>query len=181
MHLPLTPHPDFPPSAVTGVEVWAVRQGRRLGLHYRANGDPAALALPGDGSGERADELWRTTCFEAFVRRGDGGYYEFNLSPSTRWAAYGFSGYRDGVTKPDMPSPHIDGAVTDGAYDLRADLDLSTLVDLPQDSAWRLAVTAIIEEKSGAKSYWSLRHPAGKPDFHHTDNFVLDLDSTDLP
>ena len=35
----------------------------------------------------RADELWRTTCFELFLRPDGGrGYVELNLSPSERWA-----------------------------------------------------------------------------------------------
>jgi hypothetical protein len=179
MHLKLTPHPDFPPSAVTGVEVWLGREGSQLGFRYRVDGDPMALALPADAPSERADELWRATCFEAFVQRDDGGYYEFNFSPSTRWAGYAFSGYRDGMSKPDMAPVWIDPAVIDGGFEMRVELDLSTLSGLPHDGAWRMAVTAIVEEKSGAKSYWSLAHAPGKPDFHHLDSFVLDLASTE--
>lgn len=37
------------------------------------------------------------------------------------------------------------------------------------------AITAVIEETDGTKSYWALAHPAGKPDFHHPDGFVLEL------
>jgi hypothetical protein len=33
----------------------------------------------------------------------------------------------------------------------------------------------VIEETNGAKSYWALKHPPGKPDFHHADGFVLEL------
>jgi hypothetical protein len=29
---------------------------------------------------------------------------------------------------------------------------------------------------SGALSYWALRHPPGKPDFHHPAGFALELD-----
>lgn len=39
----------------------------------------------------------------------------------------------------------------------------------------RAAITAVIEEADGTKSYWALAHPAGKPDFHHPDGFVLEL------
>ena len=42
-------------------------------------------------------------------------------------------------------------------------------------AAWRLALTAVIEETGGAKSYWALKHAPGKPDFHHADGFVLEL------
>ena len=38
-----------------------------------------------------------------------------------------------------------------------------------------LAITAVIEERDGTKSYWSLAHPEGAPDFHHPDCFTLHL------
>ena len=48
----------------------------------------------------RTDELWRSTCFELFLRFDDDErYVEFNFSPSTRWAAYAFDGYREGMAE----------------------------------------------------------------------------------
>src|SRR4051812_47799940 len=45
----------------------------------------------------RADELWKTTCFEAFwAVPGQRGYWEVNFSPSKRaWNVYFFDDYRD--------------------------------------------------------------------------------------
>jgi hypothetical protein len=40
-----------------------------------------------------------------------------------------------------------------------------------------LGLSAVIEETSGAKSYWALAHPPGRPDFHHADGFALMLDA----
>lgn len=40
---------------------------------------------------------------------------------------------------------------------------------------WMAAISAVIEEADGTKSYWALAHPPGKPDFHHPDGFVLAL------
>lgn len=57
---------------------------------------------------------------------------------------------------------------------LSATLDLDRL-GLPADAPWRLGLSAVIEETSGAKSYWALAHAPGKPDFHHPDAFALDL------
>jgi len=37
------------------------------------------------------------------------------------------------------------------------------------------ALSAVIEDDDGAFSYWALRHPPGKPDFHHPDAFALML------
>ena len=36
-----------------------------------------------------------------------------------------------------------------------------------------IALSAVIEETDGTKSYWALRHPPGPPDFHHPDCFAL--------
>lgn len=41
----------------------------------------------------------------------------------------------------------------------------------------QIALSAVIEEKDGTKSYWALRHPPGKPDFHHPDCFALTLEA----
>jgi hypothetical protein len=38
-----------------------------------------------------------------------------------------------------------------------------------------LALSAVIEDSAGTLSYWALRHPAGKPDFHHPQAFALEL------
>jgi hypothetical protein len=39
----------------------------------------------------------------------------------------------------------------------------------------RVGLSAVIEANDGTLSYWALKHPAAKPDFHHPDSFVLEL------
>ena len=46
---------------------------------------------------------------------------------------------------------------------------------LQNKTAWLGAVSAVIEETDGTRSFWSLAHPPGKPDFHHRDSFALEL------
>jgi hypothetical protein len=49
-------------------------------------------------------------------------------------------------------------------------------VQVPAGEAdWEVGLSAVIEAADGALSYWALRHPAGRPDFHHPDCFALDL------
>jgi hypothetical protein len=45
-------------------------------------------------------------------------------------------------------------------------------------AAGRLAIglSAVIEEQDGRLSYWALRHPPGKPDFHYPEAFALELE-----
>ena len=69
MRLPLKPHPDTPCPAVTSIEVEIERaEGRALTLRYVLTGRIADLAIPAPAPSRRADELWRHTCFEAFLR-----------------------------------------------------------------------------------------------------------------
>ena len=39
----------------------------------------------------------------------------------------------------------------------------------------RYAVDVILERKEGGLSYWAVRHPEGRPDFHHPSTFALEL------
>jgi len=59
---------------------------------------------------------------------------------------------------------------------LRAHLKLGGLPGLAGD--WRLGLAAVIEETNGRMSYWALKHPLGKADFHQTDGFALELPAT---
>ena len=171
-------HPDSRCTAVTGIEVDASRPGSgNLLLHYFVTGNPADLRMPHLTAPARADELWRHSCFEAFVRAGPGtAYYEFNFAPSTQWAAYRFNGYRSGMSAARyMGTPPIEVRSDSETYELRASLALDGLPDLPGDAVWLLGLSAVIEEAAGGMSYWALAHPPGKPDFHHSDCFALEL------
>ena len=173
MPLALTAHPSAPGAAVSEIEARATRSsGGLLMLAYVVRGRIADLRLPPTAGSDRADELWKHTCFEAFVRPTPGeAYLEFNASPSTQWAAYAFERTREGMRAAEIAPPTIGTFTAQARFDLRATLDLSTLGPGP----WRLNLSAVIEETSGAKSYWALAHPSAQPDFHHPDAFVLDL------
>lgn len=165
-------HPDTPCAAVDRIDVAVARpQPGVLALRYTVAGRIAAVRVAPPAEPLRTDELWQTTCFEAFVETTPGaGYYEFNLSPSTKWAAYHFSDYRDGMALAELAPP----AIITGANATHIDVD--ALIYLPpSDAPWQLALSAVIEETNGEKSYWALKHPPGKPDFHRADGFVLEL------
>jgi hypothetical protein len=175
MRRDLVPHPATPSDAVSAITVEAVRAAPgRLTLSYRVTG--ADLAIPQPAAPERTDELWRHTCFEAFLRApGAKSYVEFNLAPSGQWAAYSFEGYREGMAPLDgIAPPAIACRATPDGFELAAGLDLSGVPDLA-GRPWRLGLSAVIEETSGRTSYWALAHPAGRADFHHDDGFALDL------
>jgi hypothetical protein len=164
-------------AAVTQIGADAARsRGGNLELRYFVTGKMDDLLLPPVATPRRADELWRHTCFEAFISaKSDGTYYEFNFSPSTQWAVYRFSGYRTGMIAAEIPPPRIEVRTSDASFELQVSLELSGLPDLPGGTAWRLGLSAMIEETDGRKSYWALAHPPGDPDFHHSVCFAAEL------
>ena len=181
MHLTLRLHPDSPSFAATQIEVDVSRpRSGSLVLCYAVTGKIADLRLPPVTSPSRAQELWRHTCFEAFVRcPASEAYYEFNFAPSTQWSAYQFDGYRRGMrVASGVSPPAIEVQAIPKRFTLQAALQLAQLSSLPRDTSWHLGLSALIEETSGRTSYWALAHPAGKPDFHHPDCFAHEFSPT---
>jgi hypothetical protein len=167
MLMPLHCHPDSRGGLDLELDVEAEWfPGGTLRLRYLLTGAVEGVRLPATGPSERRDELWRSTCFEAFLRRGGGGYYEFNFAPSAAWAAYRFEAYRSGMSPAGpLPPPRMKAISNLGCYDLRVELELGGLADLPHPID-RLHLTAVIETSAGETSYWATRHAPGKPDFH---------------
>jgi hypothetical protein len=176
-------HPASQPGPVRVLEVaarrhrGAVRPSAELELTYAMHGDVARLQLPEPRAPVRADGLWRHTCFEAFIRCGGREYWEYNLSPSGAWAAYHFTGYREGMTAQlEGAPPQIQLRIRPDSLELTARLDLDWLARSAASSPLELALAAVVEDDAHVLSYWALAHPAEKPDFHHADGFVLTLD-----
>jgi hypothetical protein len=161
-------HPETPASEVTGVTVEVLAGQDDVLLTYCVH-DYGKVSVPSWRSPARVNGLWRTTCFEMFLKpAGEDDYFEFNFSPSSEWAAYAFTGYRDGMRDLDRDvAPHIE-RLADG---VEVDCDLGGL----RGGVLHLALSAVIEESDGTKSYWALAHPPGPPDFHHPACFAATL------
>jgi hypothetical protein len=177
----LLPHPVSVPGALQDVVhelsvLVASPDADQLKLTYRLSGDLDALQLPEPRPPVRTDGLWRRSCFEAFIgHAGRPDYWEYNFSPSGAWAAYHFSAYREGM------SPLLKGAAPTVSPRIRTD---SVVVSVRLDLSWlargggvgvRLGLAAVVEDKARVLSYWALKHPAEKPDFHHRDSFVVEI------
>jgi hypothetical protein len=167
----LKPHPDHPPVAAEALRVHVERLRYGFLLSYFLSADTSRLVIPPYiADAPRTDGLWRSTCFEAFVRGGGKSYCEFNFSPSGEWASYAFDGYREGMHETPTRArilttvrPHM---LAVGVH-LNADFDRSA----------QMALAAVIEETDGRKSYWALEHPSGAPDFHDAACFAVQLES----
>lgn len=172
---PLLPHPASP--APAGLSLAASAQFDAAGdlhLHYRLRGPIADLLIPPTAQPAARDGLWQHTCCEAFVAAaGSAEYHEFNLAPSTCWAAYRFTAYRerDLAWQPEA-APAILCQTNAQEVLLTARIPAALL---PPARTWQISLTTVIETRRGEKSYWALHHASPQPDFHLRDSFVLEL------
>ncbi|KQM17473.1 DOMON-like domain-containing protein [Novosphingobium sp. Leaf2] len=164
-------HPAHPPLAVRSVEARIIGfDVTWLRVRWRVLG-AGKLIVPAFAGKGRADGLWQTTCFEAFLKRdGEPGYCEINLSASERWNVYDFAARREGMAERATPRE------PDCTMRLGTDLAIFDAAipaaGLPAPP-WRCGLAAVIEETGGHKSYWALAHRADAPDFHDPACFTL--------
>jgi hypothetical protein len=174
----LVPHPSTPP-ADPALKVWAsvehpsvLASVATTNIWFGVGAPIDRFVIPPAVEPVRTDELWRTTCFEAFLRDSrEDGYREWNFAPSGSWAAYDFAGYRE-----DMAQAEIGSAPYVRSEDNFTWWALGATIAVDAEITWQLALSAVLEEKDGTKSYWALIHPnPDKPDFHHPDCFTAKL------
>lgn len=128
---------------------------------FRFEGDITKIKVPEPAPSERTDDLWQTSCFEIFWQPIGGTWYrEFNLSPSTRWAAYDFDAFREGMRDAPVDAISVSCSHTDSELILKA----SIAAELPDPA--QVALNGIVEDKAGNMQFWALAFPPGKPEFH---------------
>jgi hypothetical protein len=171
-------HPSTRPETVRAIAVLVRRSASaELQITFRLDGDIPGIRVASPAVPRISTELWRHTCFEAFIAvEGQSAYHEFNFAPSGEWAVYAFSGYRNGGPLADeMMRPHIAVRSTGSRLELDTLVRLDSLSAIHPRASLRIALSAVIEASDGL-SYWALRHPAGKPDFHAAAGFALLLE-----
>lgn len=157
---------DLGPVRAITAAIAATPQGCEA--EFRLDGHVPGIVIPHATTSARHDNLWQTTCFEIFWQPlGEKAYREFNLSPSGQWAAYDFDSFREGMR--DAPVDAI--AVTCSHDAAGMVLRASIAADLPGPA--QVALNAVVEHADGAKQYWALAFPPGRPEFHSEANRAL--------
>jgi hypothetical protein len=172
-------HELFPfDEGLTGLRIYALlkREGSLIQIEYRIGGERAGeVVLPGPAEAPaRKDDLWRSTCFEAFFAEAiHPWYWEANLSPSLDWQLYHFRTYREGG-KPEGRVKLIRG---ERLPENSAGIGYSMVLDASglfgAKASVDVGITAVIETRDGKQSFWALAHAGSKPDFHLRKSFVL--------
>ncbi|MFN5161167.1 MAG: DOMON-like domain-containing protein [Cyanobacteriota bacterium] len=184
------------------LEATVERRGDLLAIDYRLQGPIGQLVLPEPAAAAaRRDELWRSTCFEAFLGvPGAEGYWEVNLSPAGHWNGYRLRGYRlDLQPEPGFTSLPCVVACGSDQLELGFAIDLAALV--PAGQPIELALATVLEarrqlgsadgpsdgpsdgteagdgpEDSGDHhSFWALAHAGREADFHRRESFVVSI------
>jgi hypothetical protein len=131
---------------------------------------------------DRADELWKSTCFEWFLKSSHSKkYWEFNVAPTGRWNFYELDDYRTNLQRSALiETPRFSAHQRPDAmnsYQFKVEANLKNLFEKGNELVknGRFAVTSVIQWISGEVSYFSLKHPSNKPDFHSNDGFTISL------
>jgi hypothetical protein len=175
LHHTLHPHRPCNVPSTTQLEVEIiVLPNRSLQFTYLLSGELTYFKIPDKTAPQRADNLWRHTCFEAFIRAHKSqAYLEFNFSPAGQWQAYTFTDYRVGTGLDTATAPDITCQLSSTIMALQATLQPN---HLPAGTHLCLGLSAVLESVDGSISYWALQHAPGPADFHHPDTFVLEID-----
>lgn len=150
---------DLGPIRAVTAQIRATESGCEA--EFRLDGKIDRIVVPEAAPPLRTDNLWQTTCFEIFWQpMGGTAYREFNLSPSTRWAAYDFDAFREGMR--DAPVERVDITCVPDADGLV--LKAQIAAELPAPA--QVALNAIVDHGDGTLQFWALAFPPGKPEFH---------------
>jgi hypothetical protein len=180
----LVAHPLHRAKSIKTVDV-TIRNGGRgyYMLTYRVA--PAHELTLGNTIG-RKEGLWRSTCFELFVKtRGAAAYREFNFAAPGAWNVYAFSDWRVGMKVTEVADPPllVDILADDRKRQFPEEYELDVILNgsLLPEAPISMSLTAVVEERNGTKSYWALAHPPGDPNFHHPACFKATLPPIDRP
>ncbi len=157
----LTLHPRSAAGPVTSIHAEITATDNGCLARFRLDGDMERIRIPAPAHGAREDNLWKTTCFEIFWQpMGADAYREFNLSPSTKWAAYDFDDVR--ANGRDAPTEQVSITCHHDEAGLMLEAEIACKLDLPAD----IALNAIVEDETGTLQFQALAFPPGAPEFH---------------
>jgi hypothetical protein len=156
-----------------------------LMVSYRLNGNLNKIELidPSLGLPKRTHELWKNTCFEWFLKSDKSlKYWEFNASPTGLWNFYELDSYRTNLKESFLISEPLfhselkqekNGPTSTYCFSMKCSLKALFNESSLSPQSTRLAITTVIHWKTNETTYYSLKHPQEKPDFHSPDGFVI--------
>lgn len=173
------------PLEITVESIFDSSQNLTVTYHLKGRIDQIHLLDSSEESSQipavRTHELWKSTCFEWFLKSPTfKKYWEFNASPNGAWNFYSLDDYRTHLqesTEAQLEKRIRFQKISQEEAKVFVEISLQKLMNHSPEllKSNLFAITAVIHWKSNLTSYFSLKHPQDKPDFHHQDGFILNL------
>lgn len=131
---------------------------------------------------ERKNDLWKSTCFEWFIKSTQGQtldkpYWEFNISPWAEWNFYKLNYYRSSLSEcQDIELLKFQMELKDTFFELRISIGVQALFQKNPELAedFKIGVSTVLAWPNGQRGYFALNHPnVEKPDFHDDRGFGI--------
>ena len=138
-------------------------------LSFVVKGALEEYLFPSKSILKRANELWKSTCFELFLaNENEEAYYELNFSSSLAWNFYTLDAYRGEVKELgllDMPKISV----------FEEKNEFKILIELPIENLENFElynVACILLNREDERTFWTIKHLKPKPDFHDRASFL---------
>jgi hypothetical protein len=172
-----SPSPELPDVTIEArAQIKRVGDQQSIELTYSAGGALEKILWPASLSSkpQRKDELWKHTCFEAFIKPiGSDSYWEVNLSPSGDWNVYRFTSYRQGMAKEESIQV-LNPCFSQEGKNWHLSCEL-WVPDWNSVTGFDVGLTTVLEATSGQIFYLALAHAGTQPDFHLAKSFKARL------
>ena len=162
---------NIPSIEITGT---VIRQDSILSIHYSILGKIENILLPELSNSARQDDLWKATCFEFFIAIQDQPrYWEFNMSPSSKWNVYAMDAYRQVNMREEVAFSQLPFEFRKTNDEILLDISVDLNPILEPNQVLQIGVTTIIQTTDGNETYWALAHSGPHADFHLRDSFIM--------
>lgn len=145
--------------------------GQKLKLDYEIIGNLSQYNFPKPTKQQRANELWRDTCFELFIANtSQESYHEMNISPSIQWNCYHFNAYKEDMKESTLIlAPTIKTTQNDQSYKLSVE---TTIQEEFFHEILEINLAVILLDTDNTRHFYTLKKRDGVPDFHDREGFL---------
>jgi len=147
------------------IEEWEIK------INFKILGNIKTYQFPKKEQQQRANELWKETCFELFFTRKDSDkYYEINISPTTKWNLYHFDSYREGIREvTNILPPSIKIIKERDSIEFSVKIQFLNKEVLNQIDTFNLAT--ILLDHYEIRHFYTIQRREGSVDFHDRENW----------
>ena len=147
-------------------------QHNKFKIEYEITADLSQYNFPKETKQQRANELWRDTCFELFIANNSSQeYYEINISSSTEWNTYHFESYKKEMQESNKFSvPSIQNQQSNNRYSFSFEMNFQEDIF---EKKLLINLAVILLDRDGVRQFYSINRREKLPNFHDRNGFDL--------